>query len=147
MNGRKWYSAGAGAVVFVLIVALVAVAGAVCGSASASDGPTKLGEPDNGKAYTVKVGDTIEVALPGNATTGFAWAAALSEEDAALLEQVGEPAYVSDSTDESLVGVGGVYTFTFKAIAEGQANLKLVYARSWEDVDPEAKFEVEVTVE
>lgn len=147
MRTSKWFQAGTGATAFVLVVALVAAVAAGCSSASAAGGPLKLTQADNGKAYTVKAGDTIQVVIAGNPTTGFSWAADLSEESAALLEQAGEPAYVQDTTDQAVVGAGGTYTFTFKAAAAGQATLRLVYARSWENVDPAQTFEVQLTIE
>jgi predicted secreted protein len=142
---KAWYARGIAAAVLLMIVALVAITSAGCGSAAAAaSGSLKLGEANNGKAYTVKVGDTIEVIIPGNMTTGFSWAAALAEKDAALIQQVGEPAYATDST---LVGGGGTFTLTFKAMAKGEALLKLVYARPWESVAPEKTFSATVTVE
>jgi predicted secreted protein len=78
MDRRSWYSRAMAVTVLMIVVALVAITSAGCGSsASAADGPLKLGEADNGKAYTVKVGETVEVIIPGNPTTGFAWTAAL----------------------------------------------------------------------
>jgi len=128
-----------------MIVVLVAITSAGCGSpADAAPRPLKLGEADNSNAYTVKVGDTIEVIISGNMTTGFSWAAALAEKDAALVQQVGEPAYATNST---LVGSGGTFTLTFKAMAKGEAILKLVYVRPWETVVPEKTFSATVTVE
>lgn len=148
MDKQRWYRVGAGATVLVLLLALVAVVAAGCGdTANASAGPLKLGEGDNGKSFTVKAGDTIEVSLPGNPTTGYSWTAALDEKDAGLLEQQGEPAYVEDTVEEDVVGSGGTYTFTFKAAAAGQATLKLVYSRAWEDVEPESTFTATVTIE
>jgi len=131
-----------------MIVALIAIASAGCGSsADAAGGPLKLGEADNGKAYTVKVGDIIEVIVPGNPTTGFSWAAALAEKDAALVQQVGEPVYATEASDGAVVGAGGTFTLTFKAAADGEALLKLVYARPWESVPPESTFTVTLTIE
>jgi predicted secreted protein len=148
MDRRVWYARGVAAAVLVMVVALVAITSAGCGSsATAASGPLKLGEADNGNAYTVKVGDTIEVIIPGNMTTGFSWAANLADKDAALLQQVGEPAYVSESTAANLVGGGGTFTLTFKAVAKGEALLKLVYARPWENVAPEKVFTVTLTIE
>jgi inhibitor of cysteine peptidase len=147
MDTRKWYRAGIGAALLLLTVALVAVATAGCDSdANASGGPLKLGDADNGKSYTVKVGDTIEVAIAGNMTTGYSWTAALGDKDAALLQQVGEPVYVEDSTGESLVGAGGTFTFTFKALAKGEATLTLAYSRPWESTPPIQTFAVTVTI-
>ncbi|OFW58666.1 MAG: hypothetical protein A2133_08075 [Actinobacteria bacterium RBG_16_64_13] len=102
-----------------------------------------LDAEDNGTTITVKVGDEIQVVLKGNSTTGFSWMATLSEEDAGILEQIGEPTYVPDS---QLIGAGGTYTFTFKAVAAGDAALKLVYLRPWESVPPLETFEVRVLV-
>ena len=76
-----------GVVVTVLVTILVSVTilSTACGSEAASTkGPLQLGEADSGQTFTVKVGDTIEVTLPGNPTTGFEWTAALSDRDAAL---------------------------------------------------------------
>jgi inhibitor of cysteine peptidase len=147
MDRRSWYSRVMAVTVLMIVVALVATTSAGCGSsASAAGGPLKLGEADNGKAYTVRVGDTIEVIIPGNPTTGFAWTAALAEKDAALFEKIGEPAYSTEASDGAVVGAGGTYTFTFKAAAAGEALVKLVYARSWESVTPEKTFAVTLTI-
>ena len=145
VDRKAWRTGTVAVVVLLIVVALLAITSSGCGtSASAAPGPLKLGETDNGKAYTVKVGDTIDVIIPGNMTTGFSWAAALAEKDAALVQQVGEPAYATDST---AVGSGGTFTLTFKAMAKGEALLKLVYARPWESVAPEKTFSATVTVE
>lgn len=148
MNKRGWYSVSIGMVVVAAITALVALSAAGCGDpANAGAGPLKIGEADQGKTFTVKVGQTIEIALAGNPTTGYAWAAALDEKDAALLEQVGEPAYVQDATEGEVVGAGGTYTFTFKAVSEGEATITLVYARAWESVAPLNTYQVTIVVE
>ncbi|MFH0916947.1 MAG: protease inhibitor I42 family protein [bacterium] len=148
MDGRIWYSRGIVATLLSTIVTLVAITSAGCGSsANAAGGPLTLRETDNNKAYTVKVGDTIEVTIPGNPTTGFSWTAALTEKDAALVRQVGEPAYAPERSDSMVLGAGGVYTFTFKAAAKGKALLRLVYARPWESVEPEQTFAVTLAIE
>ncbi|MBN1630348.1 MAG: protease inhibitor I42 family protein [Thermoleophilia bacterium] len=102
-----------------------------------------LDEEDNGTTVAVKPGDTIDVILEGNPTTGYGWSVDLSDEDAAILEQVGEPSYVPDS---GLIGAGGTYTFTFRALAAGDATLALHYSRVWESVPPLETFSVTVAV-
>jgi inhibitor of cysteine peptidase len=144
---RDWYRAAAGAVAIVLLLALIASAASGCASANATGGPLELAQSDNGKTFTVKVGDTIEVVLPGNVTTGFSWIAALGDADAALLVQEGDAVYVEQSSDEQVVGAGGTFTFRFKAAATGEATLTLAYEKPWEKVAPEQTFEVHVTVE
>ena len=147
METRKWTQVGAGAVICIVIVALVAMVASGCGSASASGGTLKLTETDNGKAFSIKTGETVELTIAGNPTTGYQWTADLSDASAGLLEQIGEPVYRPDVTDEDVVGSGGIYTFTFKAVAAGDATLRLVYERSFEDVDPIQTFEVALTGE
>jgi len=149
MSRRVWHSAAITSVlVLVTILALAATVTAGCGSeVDSAEGLLELGEADNGEAFTVAVGDTIKVMLPGNPTTGFEWTSAVSDEDAAVIEQQGEAEYVAESTDPSVVGSGGMYTFTFEAADKGEALLKLEYARSFEDVPPEQTFEVTLTVE
>lgn len=145
MNGSSRNRMAVGAIVLVLILALTAAAG--CGGAAgAAGGPLRLTEADNGKSFTVKPGDTIEVVIAGNPTTGYDWTAVQGDASAALLEQVGDPVYAAESSDENLVGGGGTYTFTFKALKSGEASLDLAYARDWEDVDPIQTFSVTVTI-
>jgi inhibitor of cysteine peptidase len=148
MNGSRKRQ-GVAAIVLVLIIIGTAAASAGCGSqANAAADPVRLTEADNGKVITVKAGDTVKVALAGNPTTGYSWASAMTDQDAAVLQQQGDPAYVQESTDESVVGSGGTFTFTFKALASGQATIKLVYVRPWEkDVAPAQTFSASVTVE
>ena len=138
---------GIAAVVLILIIIGTAVASAGCGSqANAAGDPVKLTGADNGKAVTVKVGDTVQVILAGNPTTGYSWLTSLGDKDAAVLQQQGEAVYAQESTDQSLVGGGGTFTFTFKAAAPGQVVLKFDYARPWESVQPLETYSVTVTV-
>jgi inhibitor of cysteine peptidase len=147
MNGPGTYR-GFAAIVLILIIIGTAIASAGCGSqANAAGGSMKLTEADNGKTIEVKVGDVIKVIIAGNPTTGYSWAAALGDKDAAVIRQQGEPAYEPESKDGSVVGSGGTYTFAFKAVAPGQAVLKLDYARAWEEgVAPIQSYSVRVTV-
>jgi inhibitor of cysteine peptidase len=146
MDGKKWHRAGVAAVVVVLILSLASAVATGCTSANASAGPLKLAQSDNGKAFTVKAGDEIQVVIPGNATTGYSWIAVLTDKDAAVLVQQGEPVYAEDAADSEVVGAGGTYTFTFEAASAGQVTLKLVYERAWEHVAPAQTFEVQITV-
>lgn len=137
---------GSAVVVLLILVAVTSVTAGCGGSANAGSSALKLREADSGKAFTVKVGDTIEIVIPGNPTTGYEWKAALDQASAALLESLGEPVYAPGSTDKTLVGGGGTYTFTFKAVKSGQATIKLTYARSFENVEPLQTFTATLTV-
>ena len=113
-----------------------------CGGAA---GPVavELQAADNGSAVEVAAGGSVKITLEGNPSTGYTWEA--KDLDAALLEQGGEAAFVSDSPD--LLGAGGKLTFTFKALKAGTTKLTLIYHRPWEtDVEPVDTFSVNVTV-
>ena len=102
-----------------------------------------LHEGDAGSTVELGVGDTMDVVLEGNPTTGFSWETAAL--DASVLKQLGEPEFKPDT---SLIGAGGKFTFRFEAVAPGQTLLQLVYHRPWEtDVPPANTFEVTVVVQ
>jgi predicted secreted protein len=114
----------------------------------ASEATLALVESDNGKSYTVKVGDTISVVLAGNPTTGYEWESAMAEEIAPLLTlNGGKATYTPDKVEAGVVGSGGKYTFVFTAAASGQVELKLKYWRSFEaQAEPLQTFGVTITV-
>ena len=110
---------------------------------SVSGAPVSLSEGDSGSTVELRAGDTMEVVLDGNPTTGFEWET--TDVDASVLNQLGDPGFEPDT---NLMGSGGKFTFRFEAVASGQTLLKLVYHRPWEtDVPPEKTFEVTVTVQ
>jgi inhibitor of cysteine peptidase len=112
-------------------------------AAGCSGKTTKLDSEMNGQTITVKPGETIELKLAGNPTTGFDWI--VQELDTSVLSQSGEYSYKADS---NLIGSGGVMTFKFKAEAAGTTTLTLYYMRAWEkDVEPAQVFSVTVIVE
>jgi inhibitor of cysteine peptidase len=153
----------------VLALALGAFAAVGCGSGADNDAVTttvpstdgtttdsttidaalSLAEADNGKAFTLNVGDTMTVTLAGNPTTGYEWTADLTDEAAALLVAAeDDPAYLADTVDPNVVGSGGMYTFTFTAAAAGQVELKLKYWRSFEpDTAPVQTFTATITIQ
>jgi inhibitor of cysteine peptidase len=126
-------------VVIVLVVLLV-VAGVVLLTRSES---LDITEADAGKTIELNVGEAFTVTLEGNPTTGYNWELVATE--GAVVEQVGEPEFDSDS---NLVGAGGSITLNFKATNPGRQTLELVYRRSWEeDVAPLDTFAVNLVVE
>jgi predicted secreted protein len=97
----------------------------------------------SGETVTLHVGDTLEISLEGNPTTGYGWELAAGGSE--VMRQVGESSF---SPESDLIGAGGTYRFTFDAEARGQTDLELWYRRSWEaDVAPAASFTVHVVVE
>jgi inhibitor of cysteine peptidase len=104
----------------------------------------QVSEVQNGEIVTLKVGETLQVLLEGNITTGFTWE--IAKNDANIIEPQGEREYQQENTN--LVGSGGTFIFKFKAIEKGQTNLWLVYHRSFEKDNPPAKeFKLQIKVE
>ena len=99
----------------VLLVLLAVTVAVGCSSASASSTGLVLQQTDNGKTFTVKTGETIEVTLAGNPTTGYTWQMAAPSSGAALYKQLGEAVFKAESTE---LGAGGVLTFEFKLSVE-----------------------------
>lgn len=122
---------------------LCAAALSACATGSdASNGVLKVGESAAGTTVNVAVGETIEVALPANPTTGFDWSGERSTDVLALVSDTYVPA-----PSGGAVGSGGVHTFVFKAASAGQDTVQLQYARPWETgVEPAKTFELFVTV-
>ncbi len=78
--------------------------------------------------FEMRVGDTHEVALESNPTTGYRWELGFQYDDRYL--ELVDHRYESDST---LVGGGGREIFTFRALAFGSTEFSFNYKRPWED--------------
>ena len=146
MNGSSKHR---GITRFSLALVAIVVAAGMAGCGGASNGSSTvitLSDADNGKSIAAKVGDQIQVLLAGNATTGYEWTVTMTDADKAVLQQQGDAVYTETSTNSSVVGGGGTYTFTFKAIATGTANPTFNYARSFESNPPAQTYTVTVSV-
>jgi predicted secreted protein len=101
-----------------------------------------LTEADNGKTVEVAKDGTVVVALKGNPTTGFDWAA--EGEVPAILKKEGDNAYEPEST---AVGAPSLVTMTYRAVSTGEGELKLAYARSFEPTaKPEQTWSAKIVV-
>jgi inhibitor of cysteine peptidase len=120
------------------VAALIAFATAGC----SGDGEKRLGIDDSSSSIDISTGETFEVVLEGNPTTGYSWI--VEAGDAGVVEVTGEPAFEPES---DLVGAGGEFTFTFEGKAPGTTTLEMAYRRSFETAPPEQTFSVTVTVE
>jgi len=79
------------------------------------------------------VQDTAVVELEGNATTGYSWQYTITPNG--VVKEVSND-YVQNSIIQDAAGVSGTYTFTFEAVAQGEAEIKFFYSREWEDEPP-----------
>ncbi|MGA7669215.1 MAG: protease inhibitor I42 family protein [Nitrolancea sp.] len=127
-------------VAFLTTFILILIAG---GCTTNGKETKQIGTKDAGKTISLSVGDTIEVALEGNPTTGYNWEAA--NLDTSILKQVGDVAYTPES---SAVGAPGQVVLRFEAVGSGETALQLIYHRSFETgVAPLQTFEVTVQVD
>ena len=73
------------------------------------------------------------VELEGNPTTGYEWTYELS--NPAVIREVSYE-YIGYQENDEVVGVGGVFVFSFAGLAEGETEITFKYSRSWEDDTP-----------
>jgi inhibitor of cysteine peptidase len=87
------------------------------------------------KPLGVAVGQEFKITLPANATTGYQWVLAQPPDE--NLVRVLKSDY--KRSNSKLMGASGNITWTFKALAAGQTEMKLKYARPWEKTEPPAQ--------
>ena len=100
-------------------------------------------DADKGSNVQIKVGDTLEVRLASNPSTGYMWY--VHPKSTALLKLTGQT-----QTDAADPGVGRpiVQVFTFQPRRAGDVILLLRYARAWEKpVVGEEQFTLHVVIE
>lgn len=104
---------------------------------------------DNGKSYTVNVGDTITVLLEGNPTTGYEWESEpIITGFATLILLDIEPSYTPAETDSDIAGGGGTFIFGYQAVGAGSGEIELKYWRPFEpENEPLETFNVTLTIE
>lgn len=102
----------------------------------------RLFEKDAGSRVELNIGDTLEVVLDGNPTTGYLWG--IASGDTSIIKQIGKPVFKPYT---NALGSGGKVTLRFESIGSGQALLRLIYHRPFEkDIPPVKSFEVTVIV-
>jgi inhibitor of cysteine peptidase len=117
--------------------------------ALAGDDQPAIVRPTEGGVSELRVGQLLQVELPGNASTGYQWR--LLEDGSPILERImpAAPAKEADEpADPERVGTPSTSRWWFKAARPGRAVLRLVYQRPWEkDVPPAQTVDYLVTVE
>jgi inhibitor of cysteine peptidase len=87
-----------------------------------------LTEENNNTTATARIGDTIEVLLAENPSTGYRWEVAAV--DSSVLS-AGESRF---SPTAGGIGAGGTRHMSFRVRAAGTGRIELVHRRSWEPV-------------
>ena len=138
-------------IAILVLVAALALALVGCASSRATSGSStpyaaktvSVTAADEGKSVSAAVGDNLDVALPGNPSTGYTWVAKTTP---SFLKQEGEPTFTQGGSSGT-VGAPGTLSIKFKATAAGSGDLVLDYKRPWETTTTPAKtFTTTVTV-
>lgn len=124
-------------ILVILALALVAL-----NQAFAQNSKISITAGDAGKTVTMNMGQTLDVTLDGNVTTGYNWI--MQSMDPAILKQVGDPLYTPESNQ---MGAPGKIGLTFQPVKTGQANMVLNYMRPLEkNTGPSKTFQVTIVV-
>jgi len=100
-----------------------------------------LVETDNNRTLDIPVGETVQIILSENATTGYRWA--VESTDSEFIEALGsEPRYPAKA-----VGSGGEVAFAFRGKEAGTGEIVLKQWRKWEgDSSITARFRLRLNV-
>ena len=106
--------------------------------------PASLPEPtDPTQPITATPGETFDLVLPSNASTGYRWKI-LPELDAAILQQVSQDTIAKQPV---MPGSGGVDVWTFRAVNAGDTTIVFGYFPPGNETDPEETVTFSIHVE
>ncbi len=95
---------------------------------------------DNGKAVSVRKGETIRISLEENPTTGYSW-----DESVTSGLTIVDSKYTQG--DSGLIGAGGVHEWSIRAAERGEQQFSAIYKRSWEQAaGNETTFTLSISV-
>jgi len=98
----------------------------------------------------VNVGDSFQVSLCSNPTTGFQWSESAQISDQSVVEQTGHEFVPpqAESGQPPAPGTSGKEIWTFQALETGTTTISMEYSRPWEGGEKgEWTFTLNVTVE
>jgi predicted secreted protein len=106
--------------------------------------PNPLPEPSDPTQFiTVTLGETFDIVLPANSSTGYRWNI-LPELDVNLIELV-DHNYIAEQP--VMPGSGGVDVWTFRAVNAGDTTIALSYYPPGNDTEPEETITFSIHVE
>lgn len=80
--------------------------------------------------YIITVGDTIQIELNSNPTTGYSWEWTNKESVSVVTSSGSE--YIPAHVGKAIVGSGGTEIWKFIGVKNGIDTIKLEYCRSWD---------------
>jgi len=113
----------------ILVITIPSTVGAMSAFMNHPEGKmTTITKEDSGKEISVSIGDIIQVELSGLGSAGYGWY--LEQIDRTLLELLSEE--TQKATGESRIGAPVKGLWRFKAIKEGQTDIRMFHYRIWE---------------
>ena len=94
----------------------------------------------------LKVGETVRLTLPGLATAGYRWSYEITQTNAAIDVSTAASDSVAIGASPT-VGASNDESFTIRALESGQASLRFVQRRSWEQQPPLKEYQIEIVVQ
>ena len=140
----------------VLLTALtVALSASGCADEAPESGPQTitievsyddaLNQVNITRAVTMNVGDTLQVSLASNSSTGFRWTPEMQITDAAVMAQAGHEVLAPKA---GRPGAAGREVWALQAIGPGTTTVSTTYGRPWTGGEKDAwTFTAEVTVD
>jgi predicted secreted protein len=129
--------------VSVLSIFLLALAAVVCLPHRAFAATKAITDADKGGVVRLRLGDTLEVSLKSNPSTGFMWY--VEKESTPLVKLVHQ-----SQTDVEEPGEGRpvFQIFRFEPKRGGDGVLRMHYVRSWEKPTPDdEQFDIHVVID
>jgi len=94
-----------------------------------ADATITVTQEQSGREIAVKVGDILQIELPGTGGTGYSWS--VEEAGAPYLKLLD---HTTRQIKESLPGGPVLHLWRFKAEKPGAGEIKMAYYRPWEGV-------------
>lgn len=125
-----------------LAFAMLAIVWAAGCSRPPANRTVTVSDSDRGRTIELVVGDTLQVRLRGNPTTGFQWSTVAA--DSNVVRAAGMPQFISE---KDLVGSPGTEAWRYVAVMQGSTRLELAYQRPFETgVAPAKTYDLNVVV-
>jgi inhibitor of cysteine peptidase len=106
----------------------------------------KADQSFNGREVRLEPGETLEISLPENASTGYRWTISETFRHSDLIRE--RESSVEAPAAPALPGKTGIRHLLFEAVKPGAAELELSYRRPWETGKPAARtFHLQVVVQ
>lgn len=126
--------------------ALVALLFLVAGCIEPAAAEVSVMADDDGRTITLQKGQSMQVTLPSNPSTGYSWK--IHQVAEKILARQGESTFTERADcREGMTGCGGVQSLRFRAASEGQTALEMVYKRSFGEAGPANWFNLTVEVQ